>query len=162
MNDTQFSKWVKVSEEEITVYTRHEYTRAFAWVLFFVAPLGLAYYVYTHEQKLWCLWLSIPLSIFLLFQATRKVVFKPRERIFIVQIAGIIFRKETWQKIGGYSLGHWFVEPDKLLPRPSRRDRSYPLYLCFDTGRVWIAQVQRVEELRALGAAVEELLKARI
>ena len=86
MDNIRFSKWVQVKGDEVIVYTQPKYVRIFAWVLCLVSQLGLIAIVYTNEQEPWLVLLWVPLGLILLFHATRKVVFNPKNRSFWVKI----------------------------------------------------------------------------
>jgi hypothetical protein len=161
MNDTAFSEWVRISGDKITVYTHPKQYRIFVWVLFFISQLVLVYKVYDQEQEQvpWFLWLLIPLGIGLLFQATRKVIFKLKEQTFAVKIYGITMRKKTWQKVGMYTIRQRSTQDDNTF-MSSRSYNEYLLHLHFDVGKVWVAQARQAADLKPLAIALQEMLEA--
>ena len=163
MDDTAFSKWVRISGDNIIVYTHPKPYRIFVWVVFFISQLTLIYKVYDQEQEQepWLIWLLIPLGIGLLFQATRKVIFKLKEQSFAVKICGFTFRKETWQRTGMYTIRQRFTQDDNTL-MSSRRNNEYLLHLHFDVGKVWVTQARGAADLKPLAIALQEMLEAQM
>ena len=165
MNDTAFSKWVRISGDNIIVYTHPKPYRIFVWVVFFISQLTLIYKVYAQEQEQepWLVWLLIPLGIGLLFQATRKVIFKLKQQSFAVKICGITFREETWQKTGMYTIRQRFTQDDNTLKSSrARRNNEYLLHLHFDVGKVWVTQARGAADLKPLAIALQEMLEAQV
>lgn len=165
MNDTAFSKWVRISGDKIIVYTHPKQYRIFVWVLFFISQLVLVYKVYDQEQEQepWLVWLLIPLGIVLLFYATRKVIFKLKQQTFAVKIYGITIRKKTWQKVGMYTIRQRFTQDDNtFMSTRSRRNNEYLLHLHFDVGKVWVSQARQAANLKPLAIALQEMLEAQM
>ena len=165
MNDTALSKWVRISGDKTIVYTHPKPYRIFVWAVFFISQLTLIYKIYDqeHAQETWLILVLIPLGIGLLFYATRRVIFKPKEQSFAVKIYGITIRKETWQKTGMYTIRQRFTQDyNTLMSSRSQRNKVYLLHLHFDVGKVWVTQARLAADLKPLANVLQEMLEAQV